>query len=98
MVSPEQLQELLKQILKELRRKKKYLNFSRFRSLFFILQIIGIKVSTSLDKGWAGLWEKLVKQHSNLDWNYMENLVNGKLLVDLEIGIHPPEDRNMIGF
>ena len=98
LVSPEQLQEILKQVLEELRRKEKRPNFSRFGSLFFVLQIVGIKVSTSLDKGWVGLWEKLAKQHSNLDWKHMENPANGELLVDLGVGIHPPEDRNVVGF
>jgi len=98
LVSPQQLQEILNYILERLRKMEERPNFSRFGSLFFVLQIVGIKVSTSLDKGWAGLWEKLAKQHSNLDWKHMENPANGELLVDLGVGIHPPEDRNVVGF
>jgi len=98
MVSPQHLEEILQNIHRTLEEKANWPNFSRFGSLFFVLQIVGIKVSTSLDEGWAELWEKLVRQHSNLDWKHMEDPNNGELLVDLGFGIHPPEDRKVVGF
>jgi len=98
MVSPQHLEEILQNIHGTLKENASRPHFSRFGSLFFVLQIVGMKVSTSLDEGWAELWEKLVRQHSNLDWEYMENPANGELLVDLGFGVHPPEDRKVVGF
>ena len=89
LVSPEHLddiQDTIHEILKE-NKGKPY--FDRFRSLFFVLQILGIKVSTSQDQNWAGLWDKLVRQHPTLDWKYMEDPEHGELLLDLGVGIHP---------
>lgn len=98
LVAAEHLDEILATIRKILREKADDESFNRFGSLFFVLQILGIKVSSSTDDGWAGLWENLVRQHPSLAWEHMEDPENGELLVDLGVGIHPPEDAEVVGF
>ena len=98
LVSPEHLDEIqdtIHQILKE-NEGKPY--FDRFGSLFFVLQILGIKVSTSQDQNWTGLWDKVTRQLPTLDWKYMEDPEHGELLLDLGIGIHPRDRDAVVGF
>jgi len=43
-------------------------------------------------------WDKLIRQQPNLDWDYMEDMENGKLLLDLGISIHPLDNEGVVGF
>jgi hypothetical protein len=97
-VSSKHLTLILKKIGEILEENEAEESYTRFGSFFFVLQILGIKVSTSLDNQWERLWEKLLGEHSFLDWAYMENPENGELLVDLGFGFHPPEGSNVVGF
>ncbi|KAF9779913.1 hypothetical protein BJ322DRAFT_1167208, partial [Thelephora terrestris] len=57
---PEHLDKILEGIRGILKENEEDESYSRFGSLFFVLQkIMGIKVSTSLDEDWGGLWKKL---------------------------------------
>jgi hypothetical protein len=98
LVSPEHLDKILEGIRGILKENEEDESYSRFGSLFFVLQIMGIKVSTSLDEDWGGLWKKLVMQHPSLDWKHMEDTENGELLVDLGFGIHPLGETHVVGF
>ena len=97
-VSSEHLEQILETIKGVLEEKQDDELYSRFGSLFFVLQILGIKISTNKDSHWEDLWWKLVQEHQNLDWSYMEDPENGELLVDLGFGIHPPTDADVVGF
>lgn len=98
LLSPSQLETVQDGIHNILNEHKEDKLYTRFRSLFFVLQVLGIKVSTSTGDDWPKLWERLVAEHSQLDWKYMENTDNGELLVDIGFGIHPPEDSHLVGF
>lgn len=97
-VSSQHLDQILIKIHAILEEKRGDEAYDRFGSLFFVLQIMGIKISTSLDRNWETLWDKLVGEHQALDWKYMEDEENGELLVDLGFGIHPPEGAQVVGF
>lgn len=98
LIASDHLDQLLVGIQKILDEKKEDEFYSRFRSFFFVLQAVGIKLSTSMDQDWADLWTKLAQQHPSLDWKHMEDPDNGELLVDVGIGIHPPENSQVVGF
>ena len=98
MVSPHHLDKLQENIQEIIKFKAGDPSFARFGSFFFVLHILGIKVSTSMDADWTGLWEKVTSQNPNFDWDYMEDPENGELLVDLGFGIHPPKDSELVGF
>ena len=97
-LSPDQLDRLQDGIQRILEENKENEAYYRFGSFFFLLQVVGIKVPMSMDENWAGLWEKLVSQYQSFDWDYMQDPENGELLLDLGIGIHPPEDAQVVGF
>jgi hypothetical protein len=98
LISPSHLDHILETIRSILEENEDDESYSRFGSLFFVVQILGIKVSTSLDNGWHRLWDKLLDEQRNLDWDYMKDTENGELLVDVGFGIHPPEDAAVVGF
>jgi len=98
LLSPDQLDKLLVNIQLILARHPEKPLYSRFDSFFFIMQILGIKVSTSLDDEWTDLWERFTNQNSAFNWEYIEDINNGELLVNLGFGIHPPEDSESAGF
>jgi hypothetical protein len=98
LISPPHLDRILETIRSILEENEEDESYSRFGSLFFVVQILGIKVSTSLDKDWHCLWEKLSTEQRNLDWDYMKDTENGELLVDVGFGIHPPKDAEVVGF
>jgi hypothetical protein len=97
-ISSSQLEKLQINIQDILDKNKDDSLYSRFRSYFFVLQVLGIKVSTSTDDDWAKLWDKVVSEQPFLDWEYMEDVRNGELMVDLGFGIHPPENSGLVGF
>jgi len=61
LLSPDQLDQLLVNIQLILAQHLEELLYSCFDSFFFIMQILGIKVSTSLDDKWTDLWERVVE-------------------------------------
>jgi hypothetical protein len=99
LVAPEHLDKILLTIQKILDRHRDDESYSRFGSLFFVLQILGIKISTSVkEKNWLDLWSRLVSQNRDLDWEHMEDTENGELLLDIGFGFHPPEGSSLVGF
>ena len=69
-----------------------------FQSYFFVLEMKGIKTSTSSDDAaWKDPWELLVENHPSFDWEYMENTENGELLIDVGFGFHPSGDVPVVG-
>lgn len=97
-VSSDQLAKILEEMETILKENQEEESYTRFGSFFFVLQILGIKVSTSLDNNWEQLWKNLEKEYSYLDWPYMEDPDNGELLVDIGFGFHPPEGSQLVGF
>jgi len=93
-----QLDNILEGIRRKLEGKQDNELYARFKSFFFVLQVIGVKVSTSVEDDWCALWDKLVDQFQDFDWDYMENTENGELLVDIGFDFHPPEGSNLVGF
>jgi hypothetical protein len=92
----EELQDHIEDILDE---KAGDPCYDCFRSHFFVLEMKGIKVSTSLDEVTStDPWEMLMKNHPNYDWEYMENSNNGELLIDVGFGFHPSGDQPLVGF
>ena len=73
-------------------------SYQRFGSFFFVMQILGIKVTTAIGDSWDRLWYRLTEQHQDLDWSYMEHPNNGELLVDIGFGFHPPDGSQLVGF
>jgi hypothetical protein len=98
LVAPDHLDQIQDTIRKILDENADDETYTRFDSFFFVLQVLGIKLSTSLDNEWGELWDRLVSQHRELDWDYMQDTENGELLVDLGFGFHPPENSNLVGF
>jgi len=80
-------------------RNKQGSDFDGYRSFFFVLDIRGIKASTSCDKNSStDPWTTLLAQHPSLDWEYMESGENGELLIDIGVGFHPPAGSELVGF
>ena len=66
---------------------------------FFILECKGIKLwaKSCLFQGDKSAIETLIEGIPALDWPYMTDRNNGKLLVNLGIGIHPTCDEKLVG-
>ena len=94
----DQLEVMLVAIQKILDDHKAEPLYARFGSFFFVVQILGIKVPTSLSADWHQLWDQVVVQFPELDWEHMEKTDNGELLVDVGFGIHPPAHSGLLGF
>jgi len=97
-IAPEHLDQIQDAIHLVLRENAYDESFSRFQSFFFTLQILGIKLSTSLDEGWEGLWDHLVSRNEGLDWDYIGATNSGELLLDIGFGFHPPKNSELVGF
>jgi len=80
-------------------RDKQDSDFDGYKSFFFVVDIRGIKASTTCDESSpTDPWDTLLAQHPSLDWEYMESEDNGELLIDIGLGFHPPEGSGMVGF
>ena len=97
-IAPTQLDAVVKAIGEIINQNPQDESFTRFGSFFFVMQILGIKLSTSVNSDWDKLWENMVGQMGDLDWEHMEDTKNGELLVDIGFGFHPPEETQLIGF
>lgn len=97
-ISANQLDQVQKEIVNILRKNEDNESFTRYGSFFFVLQMLGIKLATSCDDSWETLWDLLISQNRDLDWDYMESTENGELLVDIGFGFHPPADSQVVGF
>lgn len=92
----EQLQDHIDIILDEHRGDHYY---DCFQSYFFVLEMKGIKVSTSSDDLKSKEpWISLVNNYPAFDWEYMENTDNGELLIDVGFGFHPSGEVPVVGF
>ena len=97
-IAPTQLDAVVKAIGEIINQNPQDKSFTRFGSFFFVMQILGIKLSTSVNSDWDKLWENMVGQMGDLDWEHMEDTKNGELLVDIGFSFHPPEETQLIGF
>ena len=74
-------------------------SYECFLSYFFVLEIRGIKLSTSSDNVYLkDPWNTLVANYPAFDWEYMEDTENGELLMDVGFGFHPSGEVPMVGF
>ena len=97
-IAPMQLDVVVKAIGEIIDQNPQDESFTQFGSFFFIMQILSIKLSTSVNSDWDKLWGNMVGQMGDLDWEHMEDTKNGELLVDIGFGFHPPEETQLISF
>jgi hypothetical protein len=82
------LQDTMKRII-----KNNPGEFDMFGSFFFVVDLRGIKRSTSVNIGDGNSpYDELKKKYRSLDWNYMMDRRNGQLFMDLGMGFHPNPD------